>query len=169
MKGVLHELGNAVGAVDRGHPLGHLPEHAPVIDLLEGFALDEIGPDLSDEQDHRRGILIGGVQADRGVGGTRPAGRKADARLAGQFAPGLGHIGRAAFLTADHQWQGLAHVMQRIEHREETLARHAKRPSRAVNNQLVDKDLTAAARRQGCGDRSVCHGAAVVWASELGE
>ena len=149
MKRMLHELGNAVGAVDRRDPLGHLPEHAPVVDLLEGFAFDEIGADLSDEQDHRRRILEGGVQADRGVGGARPAGRKTDSGLAGQFAPGLGHIRRAAFLPTDHQRQGLAHIVQRIEHRKKTFARHAKRATGAVNDQLVNEDLSAAARRQG--------------------
>jgi hypothetical protein len=59
--------------------------------------------------------------------------------------------------------------MQRIEHRKKTLARHAKRATRAVNDQLVDEDLSAATRREGCCDRGVCHGAAVVWAIELGE
>jgi hypothetical protein len=40
------------------HPLRHLPEHASVVDFLERFALDNVVSDLTDEENHRRGILM---------------------------------------------------------------------------------------------------------------
>ncbi|KAG1443655.1 hypothetical protein G6F57_018039 [Rhizopus arrhizus] len=94
-------FGDAVGAVDLCDPLGHLAEHAAVVDFLEGFTLHEVIAHLAHEQDHRRGGLVGGVHADAGVGGARAARHEADAGLAGQLAVGIGHHGRAAFLTAD--------------------------------------------------------------------
>ena len=45
-----NELGHAGGIVDLRYPLGHRPEHAPVVDLLEGFALGEIVAHLADEE-----------------------------------------------------------------------------------------------------------------------
>ena len=54
MKGVADVFGDAVGAVDLRHPLGHRAVHAAKINFLESFALDDIVADLADEQDHRR-------------------------------------------------------------------------------------------------------------------
>ena len=39
MEGVADVFRHAVGVVDLRHPLRHLAEHAPVVDLLEGLAL----------------------------------------------------------------------------------------------------------------------------------
>ena len=146
MKRVLHIFGDAIGPIDRGHPLGHLPEHAPIVDLLKGLSIQAVGADLPDEQDHRGRVLKCGVYADRCVGCAWPAGHEGDARLAGQLAPGLGHVRCAPFLTADHQRQSIAHVIQGIKHREKALARHAESPARAVHAELIDQDLPAGAR-----------------------
>src|SRR4029453_7243279 len=74
------------------------PNMRRVIPLLEGLALDLVARHLADEENHRRRILEGGVDADRGVGGAGPAGDEADAGPAGQLAIGLGHVGGATFL-----------------------------------------------------------------------
>ena len=53
MNGEGGRFGNAVGAIDLRHPLGHRPEHAPVVDFLERLTLDEVIADLADEHHHR--------------------------------------------------------------------------------------------------------------------
>src|ERR1043165_165440 len=47
-------LGHAIGTVDLRDPLRHLPEHAPVIHLLERFALDVVEREAFQEMDYRR-------------------------------------------------------------------------------------------------------------------
>ena len=158
LEGARHVFGDAVGAVDLRHPFGHLAVHAPVVDFLERFAVDEVVADLADEQDHRRRILVRRVHADRGVGRAGAARDEADAGLAGQLAVGLGHEGRAAFLAADDEAD--ARVVQRVEHVEVAFAGHAEGGVDAVDGERVDQDLAAGAGRVG-------HGSVVLrwWAS----
>ena len=77
---------------------------------------------------------IGGVHADAGVGRAGTARDEADARAAGELAVCFGHEGRAAFLPADDQPHLLAHVIQRIEHRQVALARDAEGELHAVDS-----------------------------------
>lgn len=139
------ELRDTVGAVDLGHPFGHLAEHASVVDLLEGFALVEIVAHLAHEQNHGRGVLESRVHADAGVGGARAAGHETDARLAGELAIGFGHIGRAAFLAADDGLDGVLVFIQGIDAGQITLAGDHENAARAVNAQLLHQDLAAVA------------------------
>ena len=101
MKRAADHFRNACGVVDLGDPLGQFAEHAAVIDLLECFAFGHIAPNLPDEQDQRRGVLVRGVYAHRGVGRPRSAGDEGDARLSSHLAPGIGHVGDTAFLPAN--------------------------------------------------------------------
>lgn len=87
----VHVFGDARGAVDLRHPFAELPEHAAVIDFLEGLALDHVIADLAHQHDKRRGILKRRLHADAGIGGARPARDHADARPACQFAVRFGH------------------------------------------------------------------------------
>ena len=139
---------DAGGVVDLGHPFGHRAVHAAEVDLLECLALHLVARHLADEQDHRRRILEGGVDADRGVGRAGAAGDKADAGAAGQLAVGLGHVGGAAFLPADDQLD-LGRVVQGIERRQVAFARDAEGGVDAVDLQLVDEDLAAGAQIAG--------------------
>jgi len=156
VKGLADQLGNPLGLVDLRHPFGERPEHAAEIDLLEGLALDLVARDLADEQDHRRRILHRGVDRDRGVGGARPAGDEADARPARQLAIGLGHVAGAAFLAAGDQPDGVARVVERVEHRQEAFARHAEGEVDAMALQGIDQDLAAAAAVVGLGHGRRC-------------
>ena len=74
LKGLVDQLGDALGNVDLRHPFGERREHLAEIDLLEGLAVDLMARDLADQHDHRRRILKGGMDADRGVAGPGPAG-----------------------------------------------------------------------------------------------
>ena len=87
------------------------------------------------------------MQADAGVGGTRPAGDEGDAGLAGQLAVGLRHVGGAAFLTADDVSDRVALRIERIEGSEIAFARHAEDRVGAVDAQLIDQDLRPASTR----------------------
>ena len=129
---------NAIGAIDLRHPLGHLAEHAAIVDFLKRFALDEIAGHLADEQNHRRGILISGVYADAGVGRAGAARDETNARSSGQLAVRFRHERCAAFLAADDQFELFAHVVHRVKHRKITFARHAKRHVDTVTAQTID-------------------------------
>ena len=146
VEGVAHVLGGAVGAVDRGDPLRHLPEHPPVVHLLERLALDEVGPDLADEEDHRRRVLERGVDADRRVGRARAASDEADAGFAGELAVRLRHVGRAAVLARDDQLDRVLRVVQRVENGEIALPWNAERGVDAVDLQLIHQNLRGGAR-----------------------
>ena len=140
------ELWHARGIVDLRHPLGHRPEHAPVVDLLECFALGEIVAHLADEEHERRGILVGGVNANRRVGRAGTARDESDARLAGQLRIGIRHEGRAGFVPVHDQLDHLARVVERVKHADVALPGHTESVVDALDQQLVDEDASAAAR-----------------------
>ncbi len=56
LKGLVDQLGDALGHVDLRHPFGKRCEHLAEIDLLEGFAVDLMACHLADQHDHRRRI-----------------------------------------------------------------------------------------------------------------
>ena len=84
-------------------------------------------------------ILARDMDARRGIGGARPAGDEADAGLAGHLADRFGHHAGATLLAADGD--GEIGVVERIEHRQIALARHAEDVAHAVDVQLVDQNL----------------------------
>ena len=139
-EGAGHQLGHPVGVVDLHRPLGERAEDGAVVDLLEGLAVAHGGSDLPDEEDHRRAVLPRGVHADGGVGGAGAAGHEADAGLARQLAPGGGHEGGAALLAVGDQPDAVGHVVERVEHREIALARHAEGRRRALREQAVHQE-----------------------------
>ncbi len=149
VKGLADIFRDAGGVVDLRHPFRHRTEHAAEIDLLERLALHLVARDLADEQDHRRGILERGVDADRGVGGTRAARHEADAGPARHLAVGLRHVGGAAFLPADDEPDLVAGVVQGIERGQIAFPGHAESGIDAVDLERVDQDLTAGAQVAG--------------------
>jgi len=156
VKGAAHVFVHAVGALDLRDPLRHRAEHLAIVDLLERLAVGELAGNLADEQDHRGGVLLGGVHADRGVGRSRTARDEADPGAPGDLGPGLGHVGGAAVLARDDQADSLARVVEGVEHREIALAGNAERGIDAVDFQRIDENLRGGSR----GERS-CHRAAV--------
>ena len=140
-KGARNEFGNAGGIVDLADPFGEFGEGAAELHLLESLALAGIALDLADEQDHRHRILPRDVKAGRRVGGAGTTGDHADARFAGQLAPGVRHHRRAALLAADEHLD--IAVMQCIEHRKKALARHAGNALDAICLQSFDNELAA--------------------------
>ena len=141
------QLRDAGRVVDLHHPLGHLAVHPAEVELLERPAPKKGARDLADEEDHRRRVLIGRVHADARVGRARTARNETDARPASEFAVGFGHVGGAAFLPAHDEADLLARVIERVEHGEVALARHAVGGVDAVDEELIDEDLCAGAGR----------------------
>src|SRR3546814_21009642 len=115
---------DAPGVIDLGHPLGELAEHAAVVDLLERLALGHVAPDLADEEDHRRRILEGDMDAGAGAGRARPARHEADAGPAGQLAIGIGPH-RCATCLAAAGIGDLRRVVEGVEPGEVALPGHA--------------------------------------------
>ena len=126
---------HTIRVVDAGHPFGHLAEHAPVIDFLKRFAFCVAAVDLADKQNHRCGILMRVVQAYGRVAGAGATRDKTDAGFARQFAVGVGHVGGAAFLTADHEFELVLYIVQCIQHREIGFAGYTETDVGAVQQQ----------------------------------
>ena len=143
MEGAADDLRDACGIVDLGRPLGHRAEDGAVVEFLEGLALAHALVDLADEEDQRGRVLVGDMDTGRGIGGAGTARHEADAGLAGELAGGFRHHAGAALGPAD----GDLHrgVVQRVEHGEIALARHAEGVGGAVDQKLVDEDLPASA------------------------
>ena len=117
-------FGDPLGVFDLRNPLCQRPEHLPVVHFLEGFAIRGGPRDLAHEQDHGCRVLKRGVDANRGVGRARAAGHKTDSWSPGQFAPGLGHIGSAAFLAASDQTEPVFDVVQGVQDLEVAFTRN---------------------------------------------
>src|SRR5690349_21618007 len=145
MESVTEVFGNAIGAVDLCDPLRHRPIHAAVIDFLERFALDDVVPHLTYEQNDRRGILMRGMDAERCVGRARTARDETDARTSRELAVRIGHVRRAAFLAADDETDGVACVVQRIEYGEIRFAGNTESHVDAVYFQSIDENLRTGA------------------------
>ena len=57
MKRAADIFGDAIRAIDFGHPFGKGAEHLAIIDLLERFAVALIAGNLAHKQDHGGAIL----------------------------------------------------------------------------------------------------------------
>ena len=137
------DLGDTRRIVDLGRPFRHGAEHRAVVEFLERLAVAHLAPDLADEHDQRRRVLLGDVDAGRGVGGAGAAGAEHHTGPAGDLADGLRHHGGAALLAADGELD--RPVVEGVERREIALARHAEHVLHAVDDELVDQDFAAGA------------------------
>ena len=143
MKRTRHELRKALRLVRRLDQLRHLPVHPRVVQLLEGLAPQMRARHLADEEDERRRVLRGRVDADGSVRRTGRARDEADAGLARQLPVPLRHVRRARLVAGDDEPDRC--VAERVEDGDVALARDAERRVDAVHNQLVDEDLRTGA------------------------
>ncbi len=74
---------NALRAIDLGSPFGDAAVHPAIVDFLERFAVDHVAADLAHEDDHRRRILRGRVNAYGRVRRARTAGHERKSGAAG--------------------------------------------------------------------------------------
>jgi hypothetical protein len=142
-------LRQPVGPVGLEHPLREAAEHPLVIDLLEGLASAQAARHLADEQDHRRRVLRGRVDADRGVRRPGPPRDEADARTPRQLPVGLGHVRRARLVPADDELD--TRVAQGVEDGQVALPGDAEGDVDPVQLELVDEDAPAAADHSSSG------------------
>jgi hypothetical protein len=140
---LVEQFGHPFGHVDLRHPFGERREHFTKIDLLKRLAVDLMARDLADEHDHRRRILKGRVDADRGVARAGAARHQQHAGLPGQLAVGLRHKRGAAFLAAGHKVD-FGRVVERVEDFEIAFAGDAERHLDAMHLEAGDDELTAA-------------------------
>ena len=127
----------ALGRRHLGGPLADVRVEGREFDLLEGLAVPIGRLDLPDDRDQRRRVLIGGVEGDRHVGRADAARGHAEGRLPGQLADRLGGEGRA-LLVARRDQLDLIVIVEGIEDREKTLARHRERLLDPLAFQLRD-------------------------------
>jgi hypothetical protein len=146
MKGAGEEFRDPRRIVDLGYPFDDVAEHPPVVDLLECLALAHLASDLADEQDHRRRILHGDMQASGGVGSTRSARDKTDAGLTGHLAPRFRHHRRATLMPGNRH--GNRRIMQRVEHVQIALAGDTEHTLDTIGLQRLDNEVAAGAGRE---------------------
>ncbi len=178
VEGAADQFGNACGVVDLRHPLRHLREGAPVVQLLKCFAFDGLTPHLADEEQQRRGILKCDVQPGGGVCGSGRTGDETNAGAATELSVSIRHHSRRALVTA-HGELDFRSVVERIEHREITFPGETEGLPHTVRLQSVDEQLPAGlclrfthwsmsrgsrkrrrGRRQGAGARNHVQGCA---------
>src|SRR3546814_8993552 len=83
------------------------------------------------------------LDADRAVAGAGAARHHGYAGAAGHLAVGFGHVGDAAFLPAVDDPDRVLRVVQRVDHPEIALDRHAEPSVDTVDLQLIDQNLDA--------------------------
>src|SRR3546814_9477815 len=106
------------------------------------LALVHVATDLADEEDHRRRILEGDMDADAGAGRARPARHEADAGPAGQLAIRIGHPRCATFLAGEVIGE-LRRVEEGVEHGEVALTGPAADAAEAFGDESIDQDAAA--------------------------
>ena len=134
-------------------------EQSAIVHLLEGAPPDHRPLDLAYEQDHRRRIVLGDMNALRRVRRARAAGDEADSRPSGEPPLGQRHHRRAGFLAADGQFD--RRVAHGVEGGEVGFARNAIDPFHPLRDELVDENPSArsqslAQRRLLLIDRGMC-------------
>ena len=128
----------ATRIIDLRDPLGHLAEHASIVDFLEGLAVQMLTRALADQQDHRRRILERGVHAYRGVRRAGPARDDCHAGSTGELADCFGHIGRGSFVPADDGLDAFGLIVQRVEYGKKTLAGNTEHTFDTMRQQGID-------------------------------
>jgi len=142
----------AIGTVDifrdpasilyAGSPFADRTEESGKVDFLEAFAVTVPARHVSNEQDHRCGILESDMDASASVGCARTARHKSNARSSGHLPVRVRHVRYAALLAADGEID-LRRIVKRIENGKEAFARNGKDPVAALNFQLVDENASA--------------------------
>ncbi len=101
VEGTCHEFGNAFGLADDADPIGDIAEHGFKIDLLESAATFVGALDQSDEEHHRRGVVVRYIDPARRIRGARRPRDEGNTRHARQLAGGLCHHRGAALVATD--------------------------------------------------------------------
>jgi len=149
--GVGNDLGDAFGVVDLGDPFGEGCEHLAVIDFLEGVATGVLVRDLADEQQHRRAVLVGDVDADGAMAGAGATGDHRGGGAAGEFAECVGHVDRAGLEPAGDELDFALVVVEAVEGVEEAFAGNLEDVVDALGDEGVGKDAAAVACCGGAG------------------
>ena len=132
--------------VDLARPLGEPPDGVDEVDLLERLASPDRAVDLADEHEHRRRVRGRRVDADGEVGradGARPEARR---RPAGELPVGLGRERGAALVARGHDPD--PGRLERVQDRQEALARHGERDPDAGRAQRGGDQLRDRRRRR---------------------
>jgi hypothetical protein len=140
-----HVLGQAVGLLHLGHPLGHAEragaEEMPVVELLEGLAVALITGHLAHEHHQGRRVLECRVDTDRRIGGARASRHEADTGAPAQLALRVGHERGAAFLPAGDEADAIAMLVQAVQHGQVALAGHTVDGVHALGDQRFDQGM----------------------------
>ncbi len=139
MIGLADIFGDTIHPINLGRPFRQRRKHLAIIHFLEGFPIHHVAANLTDKQNHGRGILIGDMHPGRGVCRAGATGDETDAGLPRQFSMGIGHHRRTAFLAAYNRLN-FRHVIQTIQDRQIAFPRDQKNPSASLRPQLIGQD-----------------------------
>ncbi len=132
-------LGGPLWVVEDHHAFGARVEPRLDVELLERLAVPVRKRNQSDKEQHRSGVLPGGVQADVGVrcpGSPRDHG---DAGTLVQLAVGLGHVRGAALVSADYSFD--VRAVQPVEDVQEAFPRDNKGAFHPVRHERINNHV----------------------------
>ena len=92
-KGLTHHVGDGLGVPDQIGGLGDGHGDAGDVHLLESVLAQGLLSDIAGDEDHRRGIHIGGGDAGGEIGGPGARGSEAHPHLAGGSGIAIGGVG----------------------------------------------------------------------------
>ena len=95
--------GNWAGLLDLERELRHRAESLAVVELLECLPAPVLERHLTDEEDQRRGVLKGCVDAGGSMSRSGRTRDEADAGPAGQLSVRLGHVRGAGLVPGYHE------------------------------------------------------------------
>ena len=136
------------GRVDLEGELGHRPEHADEVVLLEGVLALMVERDAADQDDHRRVGHVRGGHAGEQIGGAGPAGDEADAGEIRDAGEAVGHEG-GGLLVAHVDVLHAPVVVERVEHVEKGRADDPEDVADALRLQQLDHGAPAGHLRHG--------------------
>lgn len=137
----MYILGNSTNVRNLRCPFCQGCEHGPEVDFLKALAIPNVAPDLPDKENHWRGVLERGVDANGGVGRAGTTRHETYARPPGQLSEGVGHVGRAAFVAAYDKIDLIANVVKCIQDGQIALPRYAERAVHILREEAVHQNL----------------------------
>ena len=147
-----HDLGRPLGMVKDHDAFGPRVEPGLDVEFLERFAVTVGKGDQPDEEQHRGGVLPGGVQPDVGVGRTGPPGDHGHAGTLVHLAVSLGHVGGAALMSADHGID--VGAVQPVQHVQEAFAGNNVGAFDSVGHEGVNNHVPGGFQGAAAGGRA---------------
>ena len=145
LEGLAHHLGDDRRVRQPGVPLRDRPHHAQEVDVLVRLLVHPLEVALAGERDERRAVEVGVRHRGHEVQRAGAERAEADARVPGQAAVDVGHVGAALLVAHRHELDRRAR--ERLVQVERLLARDAEDVLHALGLEALHEDVDGLALR----------------------